>query len=163
MKFLEKLFKSKAVPISAVDAMLVLCVHEPDVTVTPPSGPPLKKLAQDALEKIDPGLRLEKDAYVRFSLLRSDAPGFPPGIQAGFFAQAFRQEGMPADMARKMHYLAGGKGLSDMEKEAEAIQPKEMKKLMLERHLVPEAYELRSFKESPDPGVMFLWMAAIRK
>jgi hypothetical protein len=164
MKFLEKLFKSKAVPGPTVDAMLVLCVHEPGLTVTPPSGPPLKKLAKDALAKIDPSLCLKEDAYVRFGLLGSGvAPGLPPGSQANMFAQAFGQAGMPADMVRKMHHLAGGKGLSDMEKEAEANLPKEMKKLMQQRNLVPDAYELRSFKESPDPGVIFLWMAAIQK
>jgi hypothetical protein len=160
MKFLKKRPKSKTVPDSTVDVMLVLCVHKPDVWVKPASGPPLKQMAKEALKKIDPNLSLNKDTYVRFSILESGpAPGLPPGSQANMFAQA----GMPAHLAEKMHYLAGGKGLSDMGGEAEDRLPKEMKKLMLERNLVPYEYELRSFKESPDPGVMFFWMAAIRK
>jgi hypothetical protein len=160
MGFLDKLFKGKAADGPMVDAMLVLCVHEPKVNVKPAAGGALKKLAKRALAKTDPSLRLNKDAYVRFGLLGSGAaPGLPPGMNAGMFAQP----GMPPDLINKMHFLAGGKGLSDMEKEAEANLPGEMKKLMEQRHLPSDAYELRSFKESPDPGVIFLWMAAVRK
>lgn len=154
----EKLFKSKGTDGSTVDAMLVLCVHEPDVTVNAAAGAALMKLARKALAKVDPSLHLKKDAYVRFGLLGSGAvPGLPPG------AMDIMSSGMATDMIKKMHYLSGGKSLSQLEDEAEANLPGEMKKLMQERDLAPDTYELKSFKESPDPGVMFLWIAAIRK
>lgn len=70
---------------------------------------------------------------------------------------------MPAGIMKAMHYLSGGKHISQTVDEAEANLPREMKKLLRERNLDPDAYELRSFKESLDPGVMFLWIAAIRK
>ena len=154
MNFLTKLFKAESARSSTVDAMLVLCVHKPDRTVKAAAGAALKKLARDALAKVDPSLRLKKDAYVRFGLLGAGAtPGVLPGIMSD----------MPAHMMAGMHFLAGGRSLSQMEDEAEASLPHEMTKMMQERGLVPEAYELRSFKESPDSGVTFLCMAAIRK
>ncbi len=146
---------TKAEPKSMVDAMLVLCVHNPDLNVTPAAGAALKTLARDALANFDSNLSLDRDAYVRFSLLGSGAPG--PGLPPGVF------DDLPANMRMGMHFLSGGKSLSQLENEAEDYLPSEMKKLMQQRGLALDAYELRSFKESPDPGVSFLWIAAVRK
>ena len=157
---LKRLFTSEGADGALVDAMLVLCVHEADVAVQPAAGAALRKLAKDALGKADSSLRLQDDAFVRFGLVGSGAaPGLPPGGMGNMFAES----GMPADLVKKMHYLAGGQSLSKVEEETEADLPREMKKLMRERDLAFDSYELRSFKESPDPGVKFLWIAAVRK
>lgn len=155
-----QLFGGKGTERQKVDAMLVICVHEPDVSVEPASGAALKRLAKKALAKAHPALRLKEDAYVRFGLVGSGAtPGLPPGAMANMFGQG----GLPSSMMKNMHFLAGGKSASSLEKEAEENLPGEMEKLMREKNLSPDAYELCSFKESPGPGVKFLWMAAVRK
>lgn len=160
MKLFSNLFKKDASPVSTVDAMLVLCIHESGITVKSAAGDALRKLAKDALKKVDSNLKVKDDAYIRFGLLGSGAtPGLPPGFTPDMLAQP----GMPANMMNAMHALAGGKSLSQLEEETEATLPQEMKKLLQERNLNIDDYELRSFKESPDPGVIFLWIAAIRK
>ncbi len=160
MAKLGKIFGGKGAGGGTVDAMLVLCVHEPDIPVQAASGDPLKKLAKRALARAHPGLRLNEDAYVRFGLLGSGAaPGLPPGVMGNMF----NQPGMSPSMMKNMHFLGGGKPLSAMEDDAEEKLPGEMKKLLQERNLSPDEYDLRPFKESPDPGVKFLWMAAVRK
>ena len=159
MAKLGKIFGGKGAEAGTVDAMLVLCVHEPDLPVQAASGGALKQLAKKALAKAHPGLRLEESAFVRFGLLGSGAtPGLPPGA----LGNMFNQPGMSPSMMKGMHFLGGGKSLSAMEDEAEENLPGEMRKLMKERDLPVDGYDLRSFKESPDPGVKFLWMAAVR-
>ena len=68
---------------------------------------------------------------------------------------------LPAKDRKGIPYV--GKSLVQMEDEAEANLPLEMKKLMQEQGLDPDAYDLRTFEETPDPGVLFLWIAAVRK
>lgn len=147
----------KTKPHRTVDVMLVHCVPEPGVNVTPASGKELRRLAQRALGKIDRTLALSPDTYIRFGLIQQDptrglAPGLgtmmpaPPGVDRTRFLAAM-----------------GFKPTSQVVDEIAERQVGEFKALLDQRRLDPDSYELRSFRETPDPGVTFLWIAAVRK
>ena len=141
----------------AVDAMLVLCVHEADVTVRPAAGNALREMAQKTLVKMGRSLSLSKDAYVRFGLIQQDpTAGLAPGL-AGVMPR------IPGVDPRHQAALMGFKPMSTLAEEAAGALPSSMMSLLRERGLDASAYELKSFRESPDPGVTFLWMAAVRK
>ena len=142
---------------AAVDAVLVLCVHDAQVPVRPAGGAALKKLAAKALANEDPSLALAKGAYVRFGLIEQDPTrGLMPDL-------AGMMPAIPGANPAHTAALMGFKPASSMAEEASKQLPVDMKSMLRERSLDPSDYKLRSFRESPDPGVTFLWMAAIKK
>jgi hypothetical protein len=113
-------------------------------------------MAKNALANKDRSLVLSDDTYVRFGLVQQDPTrGLAPGLAA--------MMPTPPGVDPSRHAaLMGYKPSATFIDEVAESQAADMQVLLRERKRDPQDYELISFRESPDPGVTFLWMAAVR-